>query len=107
MRRARTGPAPAGTPAPGPAPAPVGDRQPAPEAPFRSRRRHVGYEGATNGEKEPRVHRPKPYPEAPTMLRVAELQLHEYVDREADRIVETLFEWLRIPSISAQPDHAA
>jgi len=43
------------------------------------------------------------------MQRVAEsdLQLREYVDTEADRIVATLFEWLRIPSISAHPDHAA
>ena len=43
------------------------------------------------------------------MQRVAEseLQLQHYVDTEGDRIVETLFEWLRIPSISAQPDHAA
>src|SRR3954471_2344086 len=40
------------------------------------------------------------------MLRVAELQLREYVDTEADRIVESLFEWLRIPSISAHPAHA-
>src|SRR5438309_911544 len=42
------------------------------------------------------------------MLRVADqdLQLREYVDAEADRIVESLFEWLRIPSISAQPAHA-
>ena len=41
------------------------------------------------------------------MQRVAELQLREYVDTEADRIVAALFEWLRIPSISAHPDHAA
>jgi len=43
------------------------------------------------------------------MQRVAEsdLQLRGYVDAEANRIVETLLEWLRIPSISAQPDHAA
>src|SRR5581483_8753846 len=43
------------------------------------------------------------------MQRVAEadLQLQHYVDTEGDRIVESLFEWLRIPSISAQPDHAA
>jgi acetylornithine deacetylase/succinyl-diaminopimelate desuccinylase-like protein len=40
------------------------------------------------------------------MLRVAELQLREYVDTEADRIVESLFAWLRIPSISAHPDRA-
>jgi acetylornithine deacetylase/succinyl-diaminopimelate desuccinylase-like protein len=42
------------------------------------------------------------------MQRVAEseLQLQHYVDTEGERIVESLFEWLRIPSISAQPDHA-
>src|SRR5690348_6432703 len=40
------------------------------------------------------------------MQRVAELQLREYVDTERDRIVESLFEWLRIPSISAHPDRA-
>jgi acetylornithine deacetylase/succinyl-diaminopimelate desuccinylase-like protein len=32
-----------------------------------------------------------------------DLLLSEYVDAEHDRIVSTLFEWLRIPSISAQP----
>ncbi|MBV9411013.1 MAG: dipeptidase [Acidimicrobiia bacterium] len=43
------------------------------------------------------------------MQRVAEsdLQLQHYVDAEQDRIVETLLEWLRIPSISAHPDHAS
>jgi len=40
------------------------------------------------------------------MQRVAELQLREYVDTERDRIVESLFEWLRIPSISAHPERA-
>src|SRR3954468_9734732 len=34
------------------------------------------------------------------------LALQPYVDAERDRIIETLFAWLRIPSISAQPDHA-
>ena len=43
------------------------------------------------------------------MLRVGDrdLLLHDYVDAERDGIVERLFEWLRIPSISAHPDHAA
>jgi len=40
-------------------------------------------------------------------MAVSPLLLQEYVDRERDRITETLFSWLRIPSISAQPDHAA
>ncbi|HUQ38719.1 MAG TPA: dipeptidase [Acidimicrobiales bacterium] len=35
------------------------------------------------------------------------LRLEDYVERERDRIVATLFDWLRIPSISAQPGHAA
>jgi len=35
-----------------------------------------------------------------------DLLLAPYVERERERIVETLFEWLRIPSISAQPAHA-
>src|SRR5437764_9614038 len=35
------------------------------------------------------------------------LLLRDYVDRERDRIVRTLLDWLRGPSISAQPDHAA
>jgi acetylornithine deacetylase/succinyl-diaminopimelate desuccinylase-like protein len=34
-----------------------------------------------------------------------ELLLAPYLDAERDRIVATLFEWLRIPSISAQPAH--
>lgn len=33
-------------------------------------------------------------------------RLAPYVDAERDRIVATLFEWLRVPSISAQPAHA-
>src|SRR5205807_6723071 len=42
------------------------------------------------------------------MLRVGhqDLLLGEYVDAERERIVESLLEWLRIPSISAHPDHA-
>src|SRR5690242_16185861 len=36
----------------------------------------------------------------------APLRLTDYVERERDRIVETLFAWLRIPSISAHPDRA-
>jgi acetylornithine deacetylase/succinyl-diaminopimelate desuccinylase-like protein len=35
------------------------------------------------------------------------LLLQEWVDGERDRILATLLDWLRIPSISAQPDHAA
>ena len=35
------------------------------------------------------------------------LRLAGYVEAERDRIVATLFDWLRIPSISAQPEHAA
>ena len=35
-----------------------------------------------------------------------ELLLASYADAERDRIVATLFDWLRIPSISAQPAHA-
>ncbi len=40
------------------------------------------------------------------MQRVAEahLKLRDYVEAERDRIIESLFEWLRIPSISAHPD---
>src|SRR5437016_6407716 len=38
--------------------------------------------------------------------RAGELLLAPYVDAERDRIVSTLFDWLRIPSISAQPAHA-
>jgi acetylornithine deacetylase/succinyl-diaminopimelate desuccinylase-like protein len=43
------------------------------------------------------------------MQRVAEtdLQLRDYVDTERERIVDTLLEWLRIPSISAQPEHTS
>jgi acetylornithine deacetylase/succinyl-diaminopimelate desuccinylase-like protein len=33
-------------------------------------------------------------------------RLATYVDAERDRITTTLFDWLRIPSISAQPAHA-
>jgi acetylornithine deacetylase/succinyl-diaminopimelate desuccinylase-like protein len=36
-----------------------------------------------------------------------DLVLALYVESERDRIVATLFEWLRIPSISAQPAHTA
>ncbi|MDQ6614364.1 MAG: dipeptidase [Actinomycetota bacterium] len=36
----------------------------------------------------------------------AELRLARYAEAEADRIVETLFDWLRIPSISAHPERA-
>ncbi|MGH9124394.1 MAG: dipeptidase [Acidimicrobiales bacterium] len=35
-----------------------------------------------------------------------DLRLGHYAEREAERIVATLFEWLRIPSISAHPDRA-
>lgn len=35
------------------------------------------------------------------------LRLAAYVEAERDRIVQTLFDYLRIPSISSQPDHAA
>lgn len=34
------------------------------------------------------------------------MRLALYVDAERDRIVATLLDWLRIPSISAHPDHA-
>ncbi|MDP8936262.1 MAG: dipeptidase [Actinomycetota bacterium] len=37
----------------------------------------------------------------------AEAVLSGFVAAERDRIVATLFKWLRVPSISAQPDHAA
>ena len=40
------------------------------------------------------------------MQRVGDLQLRDYVETERGRIVESLFEWLRIPSISAHPDRA-
>lgn len=36
----------------------------------------------------------------------SDLRLASWLDRERDRITATLFDWLRIPSISAQPDHA-
>src|SRR5438477_3681597 len=42
----------------------------------------------------------------PDESRAGELLLAPYVDAERDRIVSTLFDWLRIPSISAQPAHA-
>src|SRR5438105_14858612 len=35
------------------------------------------------------------------------MRLAPYVDAERDRIVATLLEWLRIPSISAHPERAA
>src|SRR5260221_8870357 len=38
---------------------------------------------------------------------MAVLVLDDWLDRERDGIVETLFAWLRIPSISAHADHAA
>jgi acetylornithine deacetylase/succinyl-diaminopimelate desuccinylase-like protein len=41
------------------------------------------------------------------MPSVAELTLQQYVDAEGERIVASLLDWLRIPSISAQTDHAA
>src|SRR5438309_11548699 len=44
---------------------------------------------------------------APTVSHVGDLALSSYVEAERARIVDTLFEWLRIPSISAQPEHAA
>ncbi|MDQ1436826.1 MAG: hypothetical protein QOK43_455 [Acidimicrobiaceae bacterium] len=34
------------------------------------------------------------------------LRLADYVEAERDRIVQTLFDYLRIPSISSQPEHA-
>jgi acetylornithine deacetylase/succinyl-diaminopimelate desuccinylase-like protein len=37
---------------------------------------------------------------------MSEPALAAYAEAERDRIVESLFEWLRIPSISAHPDHA-
>src|SRR5580704_1065855 len=36
----------------------------------------------------------------------SELRLARYAVTEADRIVATLFDWLRIPSISAHPERA-
>lgn len=38
---------------------------------------------------------------------MSDLALASYVEDERDRIVSTLFEWLRIPSISAHPARAA
>jgi acetylornithine deacetylase/succinyl-diaminopimelate desuccinylase-like protein len=38
---------------------------------------------------------------------MADLHLAAYVEAERERIVETLFDFLRIPSISALPEHAA
>ncbi len=38
---------------------------------------------------------------------MSELALTGYAEEEHDRILDTLFSWLRIPSISASPDHAA
>jgi acetylornithine deacetylase/succinyl-diaminopimelate desuccinylase-like protein len=37
---------------------------------------------------------------------MADLALAEYVETERARILDTLFSWLRIPSISAEPDRA-
>ncbi|MDQ1403711.1 MAG: hypothetical protein QOG03_2027, partial [Actinomycetota bacterium] len=37
---------------------------------------------------------------------MSDLRLSDYIDAEGERITATLFEYLRIPSISAQPDHA-
>jgi acetylornithine deacetylase/succinyl-diaminopimelate desuccinylase-like protein len=37
----------------------------------------------------------------------SDLRLAGYVEAERDRITATLFDWLRIPSISAHPDRAA
>ena len=37
---------------------------------------------------------------------MADLHLASYVEAERDRIVDTLFDYLRIPSISAQPEYA-
>jgi hypothetical protein len=36
---------------------------------------------------------------------VAPPRLAGYLDAERDRIYATLIDWLRIPSISAQPEH--
>ncbi len=38
---------------------------------------------------------------------VADLKLAGYVEAERERITDTLLDWLRIPSISAQPAHVA
>jgi acetylornithine deacetylase/succinyl-diaminopimelate desuccinylase-like protein len=37
---------------------------------------------------------------------MADLALEAYAEKERERILATLFSWLRIPSISAEPDHA-
>ena len=37
----------------------------------------------------------------------SDLALAGWIEGEADRIVADLLDWLRVPSISAQPDHAA
>ena len=37
---------------------------------------------------------------------MSDLRLASYVEAERERIVDTLFDWLRIPSVSAQPEHA-
>jgi acetylornithine deacetylase/succinyl-diaminopimelate desuccinylase-like protein len=37
---------------------------------------------------------------------MGELSLSGYVERDRTRIVDTLFDWLRIPSVSADPDRA-
>src|SRR3954452_14369792 len=52
--------------------------------------------------------RPNPVP-APTFVAMPSddrLLLTDYVERERERITTTLFDWLRIASISAQPEHA-
>ena len=36
---------------------------------------------------------------------MSELRLASYIEAERERIVDTLFDWLRIPSVSAQPEH--
>ena len=41
------------------------------------------------------------------MPSVSELLLSGYLEKERDRIQRVLFDWLRIPSISADPDRAA
>jgi acetylornithine deacetylase/succinyl-diaminopimelate desuccinylase-like protein len=38
---------------------------------------------------------------------MADLRLARYLDAERDRILETLADWVRIPSISSAPEHAA
>jgi acetylornithine deacetylase/succinyl-diaminopimelate desuccinylase-like protein len=37
---------------------------------------------------------------------IARLRLDDYVERQRERIVAELLDWLRIPSISAEPEHA-